>query len=86
MEPLDSILKMRDLYFYTDKEVEAPTEKDFCYSLKDFFDNLPHPYRYYITDDLAKVYAYDTKTQSIAHCHVLEATYNDEPDTSEISN
>lgn len=82
-EPLDIILKMRDLYFYTDKEVEEPTEKDFDYSLKDFFDNLPHPYRYYITDDLTKVYAYDMKKHSIAHCYVLEATYNDEPDTSE---
>ena len=81
-ESLDSILKMRNLYFYTDKEVEEPTEKNFNYSLKDFFDNLPHPYRYYITDDLTKVYAYDMNNQRIAHYYVLEATYDDEPDAS----
>lgn len=78
-ESLSSILKMRNLYFYTDKEVEEPTEKDFSYSLKDFFDDLPHPYRYYITDDLTKVYAYDMNHQSIAHCYVIEAAYNDGP-------
>lgn len=82
-ESLDTVLQLRELYIYTSKQIQDPTDEDFNYSLKDFFDNLPHPYRYYITDDLTKVYAYDMNSHSIAHCYVLEATYNDEPDESE---
>lgn len=78
----ENILKLRLLYFYTDKQVELPTEKDFNYSLKDFFEDLPHPYKYYITDDLSKAYVYDAKHNKVVNCYVLENIYNNGADGS----
>ena len=80
---LDSILQLHELYIYTDKQIQDLIDRDFDYTLKDFFEKLPHPYRYYITDDLSKVYVYDTINNRIAHYYVLENTYNDEPKISE---
>ena len=80
---LDSILQLHELYIYTDKQIQDLIDRDFDYTLKDFFEKLPHPYRYYITDDLSKVYVYDTINNRIAHYYVLENTYNDEPKINE---
>ena len=72
------ILNLRELYFFTDRQVEEPTETDFGYTLKAFLDNPPHPYRFFITCDNSKVYAYNATTGSVAYCYVLESEHNDE--------
>ena len=73
-ESVDDVLKMRELWFYTDKQMEEPTEKDFNFSLKNFFNALPHPYKYFISSDQERVFAYNTHTQTIDHLYQLEAT------------
>ena len=77
-ESIDDILNLRELYFFTDRQVEEPTETDFGYTLKAFLDNPPHPYRFFITCDSSKVYAYNATTGSVAYCYVLESEHNDE--------
>jgi hypothetical protein len=72
------ILNLCELYFFTDRQVEEPTERDFGYTLKAFLDNPPHPYRFFITCDSSKVYAYNATTGSVAYCYVLESEHNDE--------
>ena len=80
-ESIDDILNLRELYFFTDRQVEEPTETDFGYTLKAFLDNPPHPYRFFITPDNSKVYAYNVNTGSIVHCYILESEHNDEAST-----
>ena len=75
------ILNLCELYFFTDRQVEEPTETDFGYTLKAFLDNPPHPYRFFITPDNSKVYAYNVNTGSIVHCYILESEHNDEAST-----
>lgn len=77
-ENVDDILKLRELYFFTDRQVEEPTETDFGYTLKAFLDSPPHPYRFFITADGSKVYAFDTIADCIAHYYVLESEHDDE--------
>lgn len=84
-DSLESVLNLHELYIYTDKQIQEPTDKNFDYSLKDFFDNLPHPYRYYVTEDGLKVYAYDTLLKRIDHFYELETACIDESAINEAS-
>lgn len=77
-DDVDDILRLRELYFYTDRQVEEPTESDFRYTLKAFLDSPPHPYRFFITPDGSKVYAFDTTSNSITHYYALESEHDDE--------
>ena len=79
---LNNILQLREFYAYTDKQIQNPIDKNANFTLSDFFKKLPHPYRYYITEDLSMVYAYNMDNQSIAHCYVLEAAYDDESNST----
>ena len=85
-DTVDNILNMQELHFYTDKQIEEPTEKNFDYTLREFLENPPHPYRYFITSDQSRVYAFDSKKQCIAHYYQLEQTYDDEPETDTSTN
>lgn len=77
-ENIGDVLKLRELYFFTDRQVEEPTETDFGYTLKAFLDSPPHPYRFFITPDGSKVYAFDTTSNSITHYYALESEHDDE--------
>ena len=71
-DKIDSILDLRELYFFTDRQVEVPSEEDFEFTLKAFLDNPPHSYRFFITPDSSTVYAYDTTLKAVAQCYSLE--------------
>ena len=75
---IDAILKLRELYFFTDRQVEEPSEEDFEFTLKAFLDNPPHSYRFFITPDSSMVYAYNTASKTVAHCYSLEEEFDDE--------
>lgn len=72
------VLMLPELYFFTDRQVEEPTEEDHGYTLKAFLNNPPHSYRFFITPDSGKVYAFDVNTKSVSHCYVLESEHDDE--------
>lgn len=71
-ENIQNILSMRELYFFTDKQIEDPSEKDFDYSIKQFLDNPPHPYRFYVAEHQDKVYAYNTLSRQVDYCYIEE--------------
>lgn len=84
-ESLEVILTMRELHFYTDKQIEERIEENPGCTLAKFLAHPPHPYRYFMTADRSKVYAYNTLTKEIVHYYKLEGTYHDEPETMSYS-
>lgn len=73
----NDVLQLSEIYFFTDKQVEIPTEVDFTYTLQQFLENPPHPYRFFVAPDQRIVYAYHTSKKKVVHLYQLEETYND---------
>ena len=72
-----SILQMRELLFFTDEQIETPTEADDAFSFDAFLADPPHPYRFFITQDEKTVFAYDSMNQRIAHSYRVEMYCDD---------